>query len=90
MSYNKKDTVVLTYNANKKRLRCEGQILLDEVLNEAVAEMDEQFTEALNRGEVLTIEGSRAEFRRFLRAASEKLLNAAPKKGEQHGLPVKK
>lgn len=74
MGYRKKDAVALAYEANKKRLRVEGAIVLASLLNEALAEMDAQFMEALNRGEVLSITGSREEMREFLRRAAEREL----------------
>lgn len=72
--YQKKDAVRLAYNANKKRLRCEGQVILDAIMNEALDEMDRQFQEAIGRGEILHIGGSAAEMRAYLRRAAEKNL----------------
>ena len=74
--YRYKDNVQLAYDANVKRIRTEGAIVLQAMLNEALAEMDQQFTEALNRGEVLSIGGSREEMLGFLRTAAQKQLAA--------------
>jgi hypothetical protein len=71
-----KDNVRLTFDANKKRLRAEGQILLDRVMNEALNEMATQFNDALARGELLEIGGSQAEMRQFLAVAAAKQLGA--------------
>lgn len=75
----RKDKVALAYQANLKRLRVEGRIILDEVLNEAESEMTDQFKEALDRGEILSIEGSREEMKEFLRRAAERELGGGPR-----------
>lgn len=74
--YTHKDAVSLAYDANKKRLRTEGSIVLAEVMNAALTEMTDQFNEALNRGEVLEIGGSRDEMKALLLAAARKQLRA--------------
>lgn len=71
-----KDSVGLAYDANKKRLRTEGQIILAALMNEALHEMTAQFNEALSRGEVLEIGGSREEMKEFLRIAATRELGA--------------
>lgn len=73
-SYKKKDKVTLAFQANVKRLRAEGAIILAEVMNQAISEMDEAFQEALNKGELLHIEGTREEMKKYLRAAAEREL----------------
>ena len=75
-NYRYKDHVALAFDANKKRLRVEGRIILDSVLNEALHEMTAQFNEALTRGEILEIGGSREEMKEFLRLAAERHLGA--------------
>jgi hypothetical protein len=71
-----KDNVALTFDANKKRLRTEGQIILAALMNEALHEMTSQFNEALSRGEILEIGGSREEMKGFLRIAASRELGA--------------
>lgn len=73
-SYNTKDSVALAYDANKKRLRAEGSIILAELLNMALAEMTGQFNDALDRGEILEIGGTREEMKGFLRVAAKRQL----------------
>ena len=73
-NYRYKDEVALAYDANKKRLRLEGRILLDRIMNEALAEMTDQFNRGLERGEVLLIGGSEDEFKSFLRIAASREL----------------
>ena len=73
-NYTYKDDVSLAFEANKKRLRAEGSIILSALLNEALSEMTTQFNAALARGEVLEIGGSREEMKAFLRVAAQKQL----------------
>lgn len=76
--FNKKDNIALAFDANKKRLRVEGAIILDELMNEAIGEMTNQFDEALNRGEILHVGGSREEMKGFLRIAAQRQLQLGP------------
>lgn len=77
-NHTQKDDVQLAYDANKKRLRAEGQIVLARVMNEALHEMTTGFNEALARGEILEIGGSREELRALLLKASQRELGPAP------------
>lgn len=72
--YTKRDSVELAYAANVKRIRLEGRIVLDNLMNEALAEMTEEFNERLTRGELLNIEGNREELKKYLRRAADKEL----------------
>lgn len=73
-SYIYKDKYALAFDANKKRLRTEGGILLARVMNEALNQMTEQFNEGKHRGEVLEIGGSQEELRELLFLASQKAI----------------
>lgn len=73
-TYTYKDNVALAYDANKKRLRAEGSILLAELMNEALSEMTTQFNEALNHGEILEIGGTREEMKALLWKAAQRQL----------------
>lgn len=64
--YIHKDNILLEFEANKKRLRTEGRIVLDRVLNEALDQMAKEFNAGLDRGEVLRVESSPNELRRLL------------------------
>ena len=75
-NYITKDNVQLAYDANKKRLRAEGAIILDAVLNLALTEMTTQFNAALGEGQILEIGGTREEMKEFLRVAAQKQLGA--------------
>lgn len=74
--YRYKDAARRAYDANKKRIRVEAQILLDEMLNEAFDEMTRQFNEALNRGEILDLTASRGELLELLSSAAKRQLTA--------------
>lgn len=73
-SYGYKDDVALAYDANKKRLRVEGNIVLAAVMNEALREMTSQFNAALAQGDVLEITGSREELKGILLQAAKREL----------------
>lgn len=73
-SYGYKDEVALTFEANKKRLRAEGAVILARLMNEALNEMTTQFNAALARGEILSIGASAEEMKGFLRTAAQKQL----------------
>lgn len=72
--YRHKDAVSLAYDANKKRLRLEGRLVLDALMNEALNEMTSQFNEALGRGEILDIGGTRDELKALLWATAKREL----------------
>jgi hypothetical protein len=72
VEYISKDRAELTFEANKKRLRTEASILLSWALNEALAEMSEQFLKALHDGELLEITTTPAEMMPFFQRAIEK------------------
>ena len=75
-NFSHKDSVALAYDANKKRLRAEGSIILAEVMNEALHEMTTQFNVALGQGQILHIGGPREEMKQLLRAAAVKELSS--------------
>lgn len=75
--YQYKTAAQLAYDRNKKRLRLEGRLILDELLNEALAEMTGAFNEAAAEGEVLELEGTREEMLGYLRIAYQRQLGPA-------------
>jgi len=70
--YRRKSAADLVYDANKVRIRTEARVLLNEVINDAIDAMTIEFNEALNRGEVLSIGGTREEMLVFVRTAARK------------------
>lgn len=79
-SYTKREDVELAFNANVVRLRAEGRLILDRILNESLSEMSKQFHEGIGRGVTLEIGGSRSEMKRFLRDAAARHLALPPGK----------
>jgi hypothetical protein len=74
--YNYKNDVAMAYDRNKKRLRFEGRLILDELLNEALNEMTGAFNEAAANGQILELEGTRDEMLGYLRQAAQKQLGS--------------
>lgn len=73
-NYTHKDAVTLAFDANKKRLRTEGSIVLAALMNEALNEMTTRFNAGLAEGEILEIGGSRDELRELLRDVAQREL----------------
>lgn len=76
MNYNHKNQAALTYDENKKRLRLEGRILLDRVMNDVLHEMTEEFTAAILEGKILEIGASREEIQDYFRRSAQRQLEA--------------
>ena len=74
MSYRKKTPAEMIFSRNKKRLRLEGRLMLDDLLNEVIDEMNQRFQAALNRGETLEIAGASEEMREVMWAVAQKNL----------------
>lgn len=76
MNYNYKGQAALAFDENKKRLRLEGRLVCDRIMNEVLREMTSEFQDALLRGEVLTLGGSAAETQEYFTAAARKALGS--------------
>lgn len=74
--YNRKTEAELAFDANKKRLRAEVQLIADELLNQAFSVMSEEFQQAYIRGEILQVEGNREQLLKYLQTATTKVLSA--------------
>jgi hypothetical protein len=74
--YTHKDATTLAYEANKKRLRVEGQILLDNMMNEAVHEMTQQFNKELSHGRIVELKLDEDSVRKLFKSSSRKVLGA--------------
>jgi hypothetical protein len=74
MSYNYKGPAALTFDENKLRLRLEGRIVLQRIMNEVLREMSTEFDAGLLRGEVLSIGGTSAETQEYFTKAARKAL----------------
>lgn len=73
--YNRKDEVTLAYQANVKRLRLEGRLALDRLLNDAVATMTHNFNAGLERGEILDLRLDEEQAQKLLGESAKKVLN---------------
>ena len=69
-----RDDVDLAWVEAREKLTLVGRQILRRVLNEALTELDVQFNAALQRGEVLELEASRAELEGLLLSAAQKQL----------------
>jgi len=76
MNHVHKGPAELAYDENKKRLRFEGRILMDRVMNEVLAHMTDEFQAALLRGEVLEVGSSREEAREYFKRVARLQLEA--------------
>lgn len=74
-AHKKKSKTELIYDANKKRIRTEGSILLAELMNEALDVMTEKFEEAKQNGGVLELDGNRGKLKEYLWEASKRTLS---------------
>lgn len=79
--YNRKSKSDLVYDANRKRIRAEGAILLAELMNEALTVMTEQFEIAEQEGEVLELDGNKEQLKAYLWEASKRELGPKRKTG---------
>ncbi len=76
MSYGYREIseVDLAWRENRENITLQGRQILRRVLNEALAELDRQFVEALERGEVLEINPGQDELRELLFRSAQKEL----------------
>lgn len=66
--YKYKNQSALAYDANKKRLRAEANIITSEALNEAIENMTQEFNSSLHNGIILELTDT-VSVRKRLRAA---------------------
>lgn len=76
MNYAYKGEAALVFDSNKKRLRLEGRLVMDRVMNEVLREMTTEFQAAVLRGEILSVGGSAAETQQYFTAAARKALGS--------------
>lgn len=76
MAYGYKELteVELAWRDNRENITLQGKQILRRVLNQALLELDRQFIEALNRGEILEINPGKDELRALLLASATKEL----------------
>lgn len=83
----KKDEAALRWDEAKKRLRLEGRIVLDRIMNEVLDEAARDFTEGLANGQLMDLPDSREELQRYFTRAASKVLTG---KEARHALAGKK
>ena len=66
----------LAWRENRENITLQGRQLLRRVLNEALAELDKQFLEGLERGEILEINPGQKELKELLFDKAKKELSA--------------
>lgn len=76
MAYGYKEIseVELAWRENRELITLQGRQLLRRVLNAALVELDTQFLEALNRGEIIQIAPGQEELKSLLLASAKKEL----------------
>lgn len=74
--YKELSEVELAWRENRENITLQGRQLLRRVLNKALLELDRQFVEALNRGEILEINPGQEELKALLLANAQKELSA--------------
>lgn len=72
--YVAKDQTQLTYEANVKRIRTEGRVVLDTMLNEALAAHSKAFNAGVQRGELLELRLDAQDVKRLLGSSAQKVL----------------
>lgn len=76
IGYRELSEAELVWRENRENINLQGRQLLRRVLNAALVELDEQFRDALNRGEILEITPTKTELQQLLLASAERELGA--------------
>jgi hypothetical protein len=74
IGYRELSEAELVWRENRENINLQGRQLLRRVLNSALVELDEQFRDALNRGEILEITPTKIELQQLLLASAEREL----------------
>ncbi len=64
----------LSWRENRENITLQGRQLLRRLLNNALTELDKQFVDALNRGEILEINPGQKELKELLFKSAQKEL----------------
>jgi len=77
--YREISEVELVWRENRENINLQGRQILRRVLNTALAELDKQFLEALERGEILEINPGQEELKELLfKSAQAELVENVP------------
>jgi hypothetical protein len=76
MSYGYREIteIEIVWRENRENINLQARQILRRVLNTALVELDKQFTEALERGEILEINPGQDELRELLFRSAQKEL----------------
>jgi hypothetical protein len=74
IGYRELSEAELVWRENRENINLQGRQLLRRVLNAALVELDLQFREALNNGEILEINPTKEELQQLLLASAEREL----------------
>jgi len=72
--YRELSDVELSWRENRENINLQARQILRRVLNDALTELDKQFTEALERGEILEINPGQEQLRELLFQSAQKEL----------------
>jgi hypothetical protein len=74
LGYRELTEAELTWRENRENITLQGRQILRRVLNSALVELDNQFMDALNRGEILEINPGQKELKELLFANAKREL----------------
>ena len=76
IGYTKKSEQQLVWKENKEKITLQARQLMNRMLNEALAELNNEFLAALDRDEILELDAAKEELRALLLAAAKRELEA--------------
>ena len=76
LGYRELSEAELVWRENRENVTLQGRQLLRRVLNQALLELDRQFQDALNRGELIEISPGQEELKELLLVSAERELGA--------------
>ncbi len=74
VGYRQVSEAELVWRENRENITLQGRQILRRLLNDALAELDKQFVDALNRGEILEINPGQKELKELLFKSAQKEL----------------
>lgn len=78
LGYRQIDEAELAWRENRENITLQGRQILRRVLNTALAELDRQFMDALNRGEIMEINPEKQELNELLLQSAKRELELEP------------
>lgn len=76
IGYKELSEAELAWRDNRENINLQGRQLLRRVLNKALTELDKQFLDGLERGEILEINPTKNELKELLLSSAQKELEA--------------